>query len=317
MKPSLLFFALLLAACMAETTEPRPDSEDAETRPETETTVPRLELVGRIVVEEVDEASGLARSQLDPDVLWVHNDDGKPRVYAFDKTGEMRGRLTLDGAKNRDWEDMSSFTLDGKPYLLVADVGDNMRRRKSVYLYIVEEPDLIDDDKVRSDIAWEIKLRFPDGPRDVEAVTVDVDNERVLLLSKRNLPPVLYSVPLRPTGERVMATRLGEIRSLPPPKRSDVVAAPKTKSWFWQPTALDIHGDTAIILTYRALYWYTRQSGEDWFDALNRRPTAQSLGRIPGAESAVIGDDLSAAFVTVERKMPPLYRAGKPQEDSP
>ena len=294
----LLILAILLTACTAGTAEP-----------------PRLELVGRIDIPELDEASGLARSQLDPDVMWVHNDDGKPRVYAFDKAGEKRGRLTLEDVKNRDWEDLSSFTLDGEPYLLIADVGDNMRRRKSVYLYIVEEPDLADDDKVRTDVAWEIKLQFPDGPRDVEAVAVDVKNERVLLLSKRNLPPVLYSVPLRPTGDRVTATRLGAVRSLPPPKRSDVMAAPKTKSWFWQPTAMDLHGDTAIILTYRALYWYKRQPDESWFDTLNRTPTAQSLGRIPGAESATIGADHSAAFITVERKKPPFYRAPIPQED--
>ncbi len=304
----LVIIALILTACSGETAEPIPEAE---------TVAPRLELVGRIAIEEVDEASGLARSQLDPDVMWVHNDDGKPRIFAFDMNGEKRGRLTLDDTRNRDWEDMSSFTLDGKPYLLVADVGDNMRRRKSVYLYIVEEPDLSDDDKVRSDIAWEIKLRFPDGPRDVEAVTVDIDNERVLLLSKRTLPPILYSVPLMPTGETVMATRLGEIRSLPPPKRSDVAAAPKTKSWFWQPTAIDLHGDTAIILTYRALYWYERQQDESWIDALNRRPARQSLGRIPNAESAAISADHSAAIVTVERKQPPFYRAPFPQEDQP
>ena len=315
MKLRLFIFALLLTACSGETAEPRPDAETAEASSEAETLVPRLELVGRIAIDDVDEASGLARSHLEPDVMWVHNDDGKPRIYAFDTAGDKRGRLTLDGVKNRDWEDLSSFTLDGKPYLLVADVGDNMRRRKSVYLYVVEEPDLSDDDTVRSDVAWEIKLRFPDGPRDVEAVAVDSDNERVLLLSKRDLPPVLYSVPLRPTGDRVMATRLGEVRSLPPPKRSDVIAAPKTKSWFWQPTALDIHGDTAIVLTYRALYWFDRQRGESWFDALNRRPIRQSLGRIPNAESAVIGADRSAAYVTVERKKPPLYRAPVPQED--
>ena len=80
---------------------------------------------------------------------------------------------------------------------------------------------------------------------------------------------------------------------------------------------MDIHGDTAIIMTYRALYWYTRQAGEDWHAALNRRPTGQSLGRIPGAEAAVIGDDHSAAFVTVEKKEPPFYRAANPLEDTP
>ena len=80
---------------------------------------------------------------------------------------------------------------------------------------------------------------------------------------------------------------------------------------------MDVHGDKAVILTYRGIYTYTRNEDEDWFDALNRRPRGQSLGRIPGAEAAVISNDQSATFVTVERKRPPLYRAAFPQEDKP
>ena len=310
MRFSLSILTPLLVACSAEPAEPADRAEAAEPAE------PAIELVGRIDIKEVDEASGLARSHIAPGVLWLHNDDGEPRLYAVDDNGQRRGRLTLKDTRNRDWEDLSSFVLDGTPYLLIADAGDNMSRRKSVYLHIVEEPDLKEDDKVREKPAWTIKLRFPDGPRDVEAVTVDIENERVLLLSKRDLPPVLYSVPLRPAGETVTATRLGELRSLPPPRRSDVIAAPKTKSWHWQPTAMDIHGDSAIILTYRGLYHYTRAAEEDWFDALNQRPQRQSLGRIPDAEAAAIGDDPAIAFITIERKKPPLYRAELPNEDS-
>lgn len=299
MRLKLVIVFLTLAACSAETAEPR------------------LELVDRIDIDEVDEASGLARSQRKPGVFWVHNDDGKPRVYAISDAGKRVGRLTLDDAKNRDWEDVSSFMLDDKPYLLIADVGDNMRRRKAVYLYVVAEPDLDEDDKVREKPDWTIRLRYPDGPRDVESVAVDIDNERILLLSKRDLPAVLYSVPLRPSEKTVTATRLGAVRSLPPPKRSDVVAAPKTKDWYWQPTAMDLRDDTAIILTYRALYTYRRRADEDWFDALNRRPDRMSLGRIPNAEAAAINHDGSTAYVTIEKKNAPLYRASISEETSP
>ena len=299
MKLKHVIVLLSLAACSAGTAEPG------------------LTIVGRIAIDDVDEASGLARSQRVPDVFWVHNDDGKARIYAIGDAGQRVGRLSLDDAENRDWEDISSFVLDDAPYLLVADVGDNLRRRESVYLYIVEEPDLADDDKVREEPAWTIELRYPDGPRDVEAVAVDVDNERVLLLSKRNLPPQLYSVPLRPSEDIVTATKLGAIRSLPPPRRSDVAAAPKTKDWHWQPTAMDILGDTAIVMTYRALYTYTREADEDWFDALNRPPLRTSLGGIPNAEAAAISHDRSSAYVTIENRKPPLYRTPLSKKDLP
>ena len=63
------------------------------------------------------------------------------------------------------------------------------------------------------------------------------------------------------------------ITSLPRPSRQDVQFAPRTKDWHWQPVGMDISADNlaAVILTYRAVYYFTRQPGQDWFDALNQR----------------------------------------------
>ena len=81
-------------------------------------------MVGRLQNAQIDEASGLARSQRYPDVFWVANDDGPSVLYAIDSTGKDLGRVTIKDASNRDWEDLASFTLDGVPYLLAADIGD-------------------------------------------------------------------------------------------------------------------------------------------------------------------------------------------------
>ncbi|MEM9334952.1 MAG: hypothetical protein AAGA33_08875, partial [Pseudomonadota bacterium] len=88
---------------------------------------PTVEQIAIIEQDKLVEASGLARSQIHPGVLWAMNDSGgKPRLYAFDASGAHRGRLTVDPSKNRDWEDLASYTHDDIPYLLVADIGDNM-----------------------------------------------------------------------------------------------------------------------------------------------------------------------------------------------
>jgi hypothetical protein len=240
------------------------------------------------------------------------NDGGsKPRIYAFDEHGSRVGRIRLEEARNRDWEDISSFTLDGEPYLLVADVGDNDAKRKKVTLYVVAEPDLAEDDKVKLEPAGRVDLRFPDGPRDVEAVAVDIANERVVLLTKRDIPPVLYEVPLRPaTNKTITATRLGTVATLPPPTRQDVDQAIFTKDWHWQPTGMDLSADgtRVVVLTYRAVYVYRRGPGESLYESLSGRPYRLGLGNFRDAESVAFSADGESIFVTVERRRAPLLR---------
>jgi len=264
--------------------------------------------VGQLENKNLDEASGLARSQRDSNVLWSMNDDGKPVLYAFDLQGRHLGKVSIDGANNKDWEDLASFTLDETPYLLVADIGDNDARRKTRRLYVVEEPR--PDDK-NVDIAWQIRFSYAEGPRDIEAVAVDTDTATVLLLSKREIPAVLYSLPLRSgTDEVLIAERLGAVTSLPQPSRSDVQMAPKTDDWYWQPTGMDIAADnlSAIVLTYAGVYYYRRDAEQSWIDAFERRPMGVGLNKLRNAEAICFNDSGSAAYVTVEKKRAPLIR---------
>ncbi len=293
--------ATLLCACSPPEDIPQGDSPR-----------PAMIVAGQLEEKELVEASGLARSQRQPGLLWSINDGGsKPRIYALDEHGSHVGRIRLEEARNKDWEDISSFTLDGEPYLLVADVGDNDARRKKVTLYVVAEPDLMEDDKVKLEPAWRIDFRYPDGPRDVEAVAVDIANERVIMLTKRDVPPVLYEVPLRPAvDETLTATRLGTIKTLPRPTRQDLDQAIFTKDWHWQVTGMDLSADggLAVILTYRAVYVYRRGPGESLYESLSGRPYGLGLGNFRDAESVAFSADGESIFVTVERRHAPLLR---------
>ena len=275
-----------------------------------EAPAPRLqfEVAGRLDDDKIDEASGLARSQRTPGILWTMNDSGKPLLYAIDSSGKRVGKVELKKSDNRDWEDLASFRLDGDPYLLIADIGDNDARYKKRTLYIAKEP-RTDEDKTRVD--WEVDFEYPDGPRDAESAAVDIDNERVLVLSKRDLPPALYEIPLRSAAEgKVMARWLGTVDSLPKPSRQDVEFAPRTRDWHWQPVGMDISEDNraAVILTYRAVYYYLRRPDQDWFDALNTRPVRIGLGNFRDAEAVAFGDDARTVYVTGEGRNTLLLR---------
>ncbi len=265
-------------------------------------------VIGRLEDPVIQEASGLARSQRTPNVLWTINDNGAEEwVHGISPRGRRLGEFDLKKSNNVDWEDMASFTLDGEPYLMIADIGDNEARHRKRTLYVVKEPGVKKGDREKVD--WRVDFEYPDGPRDAESVAVDIDNMRALVLSKRDIPPVLYEVPLKPEDDdKVTATWLGTIRSLPPPSRQDVQFAPKTKSWHWQPVGMDFSADNraAVIMTYRAVYYYERREDEDWFDALNRRPRRVSLGNFQNAEAVAFGNEKRTVVVTGENRHSPV-----------
>jgi hypothetical protein len=267
---------------------------------------------GLVESAQVTEASGITRSTLDSDRFWVVNDGGSaPALHAVGVDGREQGVLRLDEASNLDWEAVASFELDGRPWLLVADVGDNNAIRDHSTIYVVEEPALTDGKDAVASPEWTIVFHWPDGPRDCEAVAVDSGGQRILLLSKRTIPAVLYELPLRPdTAGVITATRLGAIDALPQPTVRDLERAAPERSWHWQPTAMDIRTDAgaAVILTYRAVYHFERRKGEAWIEALRRPPTIINLEDLREAEAVAFAEDGRSVIVTLEAPSPPLYR---------
>jgi hypothetical protein len=235
---------------------------------------------GQIENSEIDEASGLAASRRRSDLLWTHNDSGAvPRLYAVGVDGRDHGAVDLRGASSVDWEDLAAFEIDGVPYLLIADTGDNDAERKSVMLYIVEEPELRGDrfeDGAAVSVAWSLEVVFEDGPMDCEGVAVDVPGQRILFVSKWTVPLRLYEIPLHPSGSEVrspaVATRVAEIANIPQPTNADREEDPKFGQFRSQTTALDVTADASelLLVTYANAYRFERAAGEGWLQAVSR-----------------------------------------------
>jgi len=146
------------------------------------------------------ESSGVAVSRTYPDVLWTHNDSGDgPYLYATDLRGTNRGVLLVPGAQAIDWEDMTlgpcpiafpvqpRSTVNASSCIYLADTGDNMEFRPFVTVYAVPEPPPPEGASDTLGITRApaiLRLRYPDGSHDVEAVYVAPRDTALYLVSK-------------------------------------------------------------------------------------------------------------------------------------
>jgi hypothetical protein len=278
---------------------------------------PQFRVAGTLEDRDLVEASGLQAGA--GEVYYVHN-DGKRDVFVIDATGRAVGRFKLDGSKNKDWEDISRVPHEEGHLLLIADVGDNHRRRKDVELYFFAEPGP-DDYNRDHEAMHRLKLSYPDGPRDVESVAYDPSSRSILLLSKRDLPPRLYGVALDRalSEEELEAEFLAEVPGFRPPTTKDVLTNPKRGLWVSQPTGMDISPDgrLAAVITYRSLYLFQREEGESWAEAFQRKPR-EFVGP-PGTHDEAVAFTLDGktVLITTERRPAPVYRLELPEPQKP
>jgi len=276
----------------------------------------RWSQVGVIKHRSSNEISGMAASRLREDILWMANDGGGgSRIYAVSKTGKMLAIVRVRRARNVDWEDLSSFMFRGKAYLLIADVGDNSSKRKTSTLYIIEEPVVEATQRIYSawvKPAWSITFRYEDGPRDCEAVAVDESNNRVLLLSKRNKPPVLYALPILPSGDTSINTarRLTEVNTIKPLLGGGLKTELLLIPFRSMPTAMDISLDGTLLAlsTYEQILLYRRKVPEPWTAAIGRTPESIPIVHLRQAEALSFGTADQAIYITTEKLPAPILR---------
>jgi hypothetical protein len=178
---------------------------------------------------EVPESSGLAPSARQPGTYWTLNDSNNdPELVAIDGRGATVARVPLSGVVNDDWEALGSGPCPSGTCLVVGDVGDNLGRRPVVRLLRLAEPALPPVPGGVMPPVREVEVlafRFPDGPRDVEALYVAPDTS-VWLITKRPAwwalrarPARLYRLPAaawrRPGGDPAVAEAAGTLPVFP------------------------------------------------------------------------------------------------------
>lgn len=271
-------------------------------------------VAGLINDPQLAEISGLAASRRHPGVLYVHNDSGDPAaIYAISESGERLATLSVAGVTHIDWEDIAAFTLKGKHYLLIADTGDNGGIRQTLQLHVLPEPEHIADQSLAP--AWSIAFRWPDGPRDCEAVAVDAARGQVLLVGKKRVPPDLLTLRLHPRTQKLQVARqVGSLAGISQPTQEDLTLNPVYGRYRSQITAADVSpdGHRLAVLNYRTAYVFARPGKTTWAQAVARPGTELHYPWLAQAEALGWSLDGKALWISSERRPTPLMWVASP-----
>lgn len=149
---------------------------------------------GSLEEDDIVEASGITRST-SHDGWWVHNDGGRPELFAVGVDGADLGTILLEDVDLWDVEDMTSWERNGQRELLLADIGDNRLRQGGEHpLVVIAEP-LLGSDSVR---VRTVLLRYPDGPHNAEVLLADEATGQIIIITKEEDPEVTVQPVLLP-----------------------------------------------------------------------------------------------------------------------
>lgn len=249
------------------------------------------EEVAILADEEIQEASGLSASWLNPDLFWIHNDSGDAaRLFAVDQAGQTVSVVQLDAATARDWEDMAVGPCgadDPDPCIYVADIGDNNAERPTVSLVRFPEPRLGDPPQasVTVDAFDRIEFTYADGPRDAEALLVHPTDARIFIVDKTpGDPSNMWLVDWEDgtTATKVAATSTGE----------DFIFGNRVTGGDFAPD-----GSEFSIKTYGIVYTYC---GADPVQAFEEDPSSVIPLNLKQSEALTYARDGSSIWITTE-----------------
>jgi hypothetical protein len=252
----------------------------------------RARVTGRVADPSANELSGLVRSRSQPGLLWSHDDSGAgPVLFGLRTDGRVAAHPTVTGAQAVDWEDIAAGPApDGRPLLYIADIGDNASRRPSVDVYRVAEPRV---GAAATAPAARLRLRYPDGAHDAEALLVDPLRGDLVIVTKALGAARAYHASARlPAGSQATLRR-GPAIGLSLATAGDVSA----------------DGRIVVLRGYERLAVWLRRGREPLTTTLGRAPCLSPTSLAgEGQGEAIALDRRGASFATVAEGSPAVLR---------
>lgn len=253
---------------------------------------------GRIVNPAINEASGLVASGRHEGYFWTHNDSGdEARIFLIDDSAHHRATYYLQGVLAHDWEDIGLMEREGCYYLLIGDIGDNRGERQHVKLHVIKEPaigtstaaTMLPIEQTRSFV-----LRYEDGPRDAESLFFDPLDERLYVVSKRELEVGVYTTTLPElTADTLILRRIGTLPHI-----------------FITSATISPDGSEVLMKSLLEVFYWRRKVDESVGEMLRRPAMRQPYQAEPQGEAMTFARDGSGYFTLGEAVLgikPVLY----------
>lgn len=227
-------------------------------------------ITGILENKYVNEASGVAVSAKNKDILWTFNDSNKDKeakLYAFDTNGKDCGTYILKGIESRDWEDIAvgPGPEDGVQYLYIGEIGDNKARYDEKIIYRVKEPDIKHKKSAHHHIKDVDIIRFvyPDGAKDAETVMIDPLTKDIIIISKRETGVGAYILPYpQNTKEPMTAKKICTLKLGNEYEKSEFIVAGDISK----------DGSQILIKSYINVFRYKRDKGKTIGETLSSVP---------------------------------------------
>lgn len=262
----------------------------------------------------IKESSGVVASRRNPGLFWTHNDSGDgPFVYAFDRAGRSRGTWHVEGASARDWEDIAAGPgpESGLTYLYAGDIGDNEAKRETVVVYRFPEPEARPEDASTTGAnpratapAEAIRLKYPDGPHNAEALLVHPTSGDLYIVSKTPDGAGVYKLaaPFNAEGVKTL-------------ERVAVLRGPDFFGTLITGGDISPDGRRLVLCDYAQGYELTLPEGSKNFDDVWRQtPVVVPLGWRRQGESVCYRLDGAALLATSEGTPTPLVEVVLPSK---
>lgn len=265
------------------------------------------EFAGIPDASKLNELSGLTRSNSHQGIYWALNDGGNPSdIFAIDSQAQTKTILEIEGVRNIDWEDITSFKLNNENYLAIADTGDNGGIRSDLFIHIVKEPAQLTA-KSQTSITKTLRFKWSDGPRDSEALVADEKRQQFLLISKKRVPAELFALPFNAkNGDSPVL--LAYLEGIAQPDEKTMNDKNDYGRYRAQITGADISpdGNWLVVLNYQQINFFYLPSGK-----IPKQLTPKlniTLPWLPQAEGIAFSADGNSIMIGSEQSPTPVIR---------
>lgn len=256
--------------------------------------------LGELIDNEINEASGIAASSHYKDALWVHNDSGNdPLLFLIDNHGETLKTFYIQGIENRDWEDITlgPGPEEDKQYIYLGEIGDNLTRYDTKFIYRLAEPTTSLTDNAMIDTITNfdiIEFSYPEKTQNAEALMIDPITKDIYIIAKNLDDPAIYRLSYEQisTGQPVTIEQMGKL-NIESKGLQDLV------------TAGDISTDglEVLIKTYGHIYHWKRENIRTTItDLLQSQPDTISYNPEPQGEAITFTTTLDGFYTLSEKR---------------